>query len=43
VKALHNRYADRVMRKMEAGSLADLVDMAVKLRLVPLPEDGPNS
>jgi FixJ family two-component response regulator len=28
----------RVMRKMEAGSLADLVNMAAKLRLVPGPE-----
>jgi FixJ family two-component response regulator len=27
----------RVMRKMEAGSLADLVNMAAKLRLVPAP------
>jgi FixJ family two-component response regulator len=28
----------RVMRKMEAGSLADLVNMAAKLRLAPGPE-----
>jgi len=28
----------RVMRKMEAGSLADLVNMAAKLRLAPAPE-----
>jgi FixJ family two-component response regulator len=28
----------QVMRKMEAGSLADLVNMAAKLRLVPGPE-----
>jgi len=28
----------RVMRKMEAGSLADLVNMAAKLRLAPPPE-----
>jgi FixJ family two-component response regulator len=28
----------RMMRKMEAGSLADLVNMAAKLRLVPEPE-----
>jgi FixJ family two-component response regulator len=27
----------RVMRKMEAGSLADLVNMAAKLRLAPVP------
>lgn len=27
----------RVMRKMEAGSLADLVNMAAKLRLTPVP------
>jgi FixJ family two-component response regulator len=28
----------RVMRKMEAGSLADLVNMAAKLRLAPAPQ-----
>jgi FixJ family two-component response regulator len=28
----------RVMGKMEAGSLADLVNMAAKLRLAPAPE-----
>lgn len=28
----------RVMRKMESGSLADLVNMAAKLRLAPAPE-----
>jgi FixJ family two-component response regulator len=28
----------RVMRKMEAGSLADIVNMAAKLRLAPAPE-----
>jgi hypothetical protein len=27
-----------VMRKMEAGSLADLVNMAAKLHLAPAPE-----
>jgi FixJ family two-component response regulator len=29
----------RVMRKMKAGSLADLVTMAAKLRLAPMPKN----